>query len=116
MYHLHNNSLRVKIVASDAEGLNDSKIFGHRYTRINDSANQDEFCFVCSVADLLAYPADTPAAGQDPPFFRKDTLDIYLPNPNMYDNFIKEVTDQVTILMESLTERDSLESTETHGP
>jgi len=114
-YH-DRNSLRVKIVASDAEGLNDAKIFGHRYTAVNGSTNQDEFCFVCSVADLRAYPVDVPAAGQDPPFFRKDTIDIYLPNPNMYDAFVKEITDQVAILMKSLTGRDSLEATETHGP
>jgi hypothetical protein len=132
-YH-DRSSFRVKIVASDVTtfedefspsfntafdgdnnsyqtiGLGTAKIFGHRLTVVNSGKNQDEFCFVCSVADLLAYPEDTPAAGQDPPFFRKNTIDIYLPNPN-----ITEITSQVAILMKSLSDRDSLEIVETHG-
>ena len=114
-YHAR-NSFRVKIIASDAENIGTNKIFGHRLTRVNDTTNQDEFCFVYSVADLTAYPEDSPATGQDPPFFRKDTIDIFLPNPNMYDRFITEITSQVNILMKSLQDRDKLESSETHGP
>ena len=134
-YH-DRNSFRVKIVASEATtyedefsssfspafdgdvtiGLGTAKIFGHRRTTVNSSKNQDEFCFVCSVHDLLAYPEDAPAAGQDPPFFRKDTIDIYLPNPKLYKEFIAEITSQVAVLMDSLSKRDSLEIVETYGP
>ena len=134
-YH-DRNSFRVKIVASEATayedeftpsfspefdgdvaaGLRTAKIFGHRRTVVNSGKNQDEFCFVCSVPDLSAYPEDSPAAGQDPPFFRKDTIDIYLPNPVMYEKFLTEITAQVTVLMKSLSDRDSLEVAETHGP
>lgn len=134
-YH-DRNSFRVKIVASEATtyedefapafssefdddviiGLRTAKIFGHRRTVVNSGKNQDEFCFVCSVPDLMAYPEDSPATGQDPPFFRKDTIDIYLPNPEMYKKFLAEITAQVTVLMKSLSDRDSLEVAETHGP
>jgi hypothetical protein len=112
-YH-QRNSLRVKIEASDVEGLADANIFGHKKTKVNDGTDQDEFCFVCSVADLSAYPVGTPAAGQDPAFFRKAIIDIYLPNPNLYDKFITEVTDQVTLLLTSLEDRDTLEASETY--
>jgi hypothetical protein len=102
---------RMTIVASDAVNM-PSKIFGHRRTLIALDTYQDEFCFVCSAYELSIYPEDDPVSGGDPPFFRKDTIDVYLPGIVIAESFKEEVKAQVCLLSQLLVKLDDLSAVE----
>ena len=112
------DTFRVQIIASDAENMADGKIFGFQKTLVDPGTvtQQDEFCFVCSVFDLSAYAADAPNVGQDPPFFRKASIDVYLPSVTKADEFITEVRTQVDELITALKNMDELQTESTWHP
>jgi len=103
------DTFRVKIVASNATDM-PVEIFGHQRTPIDPATStyQDEFVFVCTAYDLSTYPANTPDMSQDPPFFRKDTMDILVPNIVAGNKVIEEVKAQVHILVADLFKLDAL--------
>jgi len=103
------NVFRVKIVASDAEDM-PNEIFGHQRTLVDPDTNeyQDEFCFVCSPFDLSTYPANEPDPTQTPQFFRKDTIDIYVPGIEIAESTISSVQEQVCHLITLLGKLDEL--------
>lgn len=103
------DTFRVKIVASNATDM-PVEIFGHQRTPIDPATStyQDEFVFVCTAYDLSTYPANTPNMSQDPPFFRKDTMDILVPNIVAGNKVIEEVKAQVHILVADLFKLDAL--------
>jgi len=103
------DTFRVKIVASNATDM-PVEIFGHQRTPIDPATStyQDEFVFVCTAYDLSTYPANTPSSSQDPPFFRKDTMDILVPNVVTGNSVIAEVKAQVHTLIADLVKLDAL--------
>lgn len=103
------DTFRVKVVASNANDM-PSEIFGHQRTPIDTATStyQDEFVFVCTAYDLSTYPTNAPDTSQDPPFFRKDTLDILVPNIETGNKVIEEVKDQVAVLVADLFKLDVL--------
>lgn len=105
------DTFRVRIVASDGEGM-PNEIFGHQRTLVNPDTleYQDEFVFVCSAYDLSIYPAEEPSESQSPAFFRKDTIDILVPGVEMAAEVIAEVQAQVCHLVVLLEKLDELEA------
>lgn len=108
---LGRDTFRVKVVASDGEGL-PNEVFLHQKTLVDPNTNsqQDEFVAVCSPYDLSIYPANTPAVDQSPAFFRKDTIDILVPGTEMAQDVINAVLEQVCHLITLLEKLDELEA------
>lgn len=108
---LGRNTLRMRIVASDAENM-PNEIFLHQRIPVDLSAGetQDEFLAICSPFDLSAYPVGDPADGQSPAFFRKAEIDVLLPGIDTSNAFLAEVVAQVSHLTELLQGLDRLET------
>ena len=100
---------RVQITASDALNM-PAEVFIHQRTLVdaNTSRQQDEFCAIAGPYDLSTYPANAPTAGQDPPFFRKSTIDVLLPSSSLANDFIAAVDEQVCALITALSSVDTL--------
>jgi hypothetical protein len=103
------NTLRLTATASEAESM-PNEIFLHQQTLVNPitAAVQDEFIAICSPYDLSDYPANAPAAEQEPAFFRKATLDILLPGNAMWGEVRDEIEEQVRVLVALLDRLENL--------
>jgi hypothetical protein len=104
---------RCVVVASSPLGL-PKEIFIHQRTLINPNTltYQNEFCAVASPYELSLYPVDEPNVDDDPGFFRKDTIDVYLPGIEIIDAFTEEVKYQVNHLLYLLCKLDDLSEEE----
>lgn len=106
---LGRNTLRMTVVASDAENL-PNEIFLHQKTVVNAALDeaQDEFVSICSPYDLSDYPVNEPNPTQSPQFFRKSTIDILLPGIGYYSEVKEEIESQVTLLLHLLEQLEDL--------
>lgn len=103
---------RIRIIASDSEDM-PSEIFLYQKTLVNPQTGEDtdEFIAICSPFDLSIYPANEPNPTQDPPFFRKDTIDVLLPSVETVDTFVTSVQEQVCHLISLLKKLDDISTT-----
>jgi len=109
---------RLQCVASEAVEM-PAEIFCHQRTLVNASENvaQDEFSHIASPYELSIYPADAPAVGQSPAFFRKDTVDILLPGVYKYEEVKTTIEAQVRRLLSLMEKLDVLsESSDVYIP
>lgn len=103
------DAFRVKIVASDGDGL-PNEIFGFQRTLVDANTEEqcDEFSFVCSPYDISAYPANEPDPDQSPQFFRKATVDILVPSLTVAQEVLEDIEAQVCRLVQLLDQLDDL--------
>lgn len=101
------NGFRLIIQASDASLMPD-EIFLFQRTLIHPATAtyDDELIAVCSPVDLSTYPADEPALGQTPAFFRKARVDITVPSQQDAEKYWNEIYQQVLQLKSSLDVMD----------
>jgi hypothetical protein len=104
---------RVRVEATDAEYMT-NKIFACQRNLLdaNTGEQDDEFCFVCSPLDLVAYPADDPDPEQFPQYFRKDTVDIWVPGLQTVQDTLDEISEQVCHLLQVMQTQCELEALE----
>lgn len=103
------NGIRVRITASDAN-LMPTKIFAYLLLPMRPGADErvGAFDHVCSAADLEEYPEDEPLNNVRPAWFRLDYVDVLLRSREEVDDFIRDVTDDVTALKTTLDVSDDL--------
>ncbi len=68
----------------------------------------DHFIAICSPFDLATYPANEPDAEQDPPFFRKNVIDILLPSVTQVVEVRSSIQSQLLNLLMLLRNLDNL--------
>ncbi len=105
------DTFRVQVTASDGENM-PNEIFGHKQWVSDYETNElcDEFCFICSPYDISTYPANEPDPEQVPPYFRKATLDIYVPGTGAAGTVIQAIETQVCGLVALLDQLDVLDN------
>ena len=107
------DTFRLRIVASNGEDM-PNEIFLHQRTLIDavEETTRDEFVCIASAFDMSIYPINDPEETQSPAFFRKDTMDIYLPSVTVVDEVIDEVEAQVAALINVMRTLDELSALE----
>ena len=111
-YHCDSSiGIRVRLECTAAEGLS-SKIFAYSpdssgvepdYTSSNGKFNH-----VCNVVDMIECPEDEPSPGKWPVWFRKNYVDLLLPNVEMAEDFIRKVEEEVQDLYNNMKRYNSL--------
>lgn len=109
------NGFRLVVQASDAS-LMPNEVFLFQRTLIDPktATYDEEMIAVCSPVDLSTYPADEPAIGQTPAFFRKSRADLTVPSQldaeKLWDEIYHEVVRLKSALdaMDILVQRESL--------
>ncbi len=106
----------VRITASEGQNM-PNEIFLHQRTLVDPYTNkvQDEFLAISSAFELSTYPANAPQPQEsyEFPFFRKDTIFVYLPSVTKATEFVTEVQNQVATLIKVLDKLDELQTTQT---
>jgi len=104
---------RVVIVAEDPV-LMPSEIFLFQrvYTDSAHTATRDELITVVQAVDIVEYPTDDPATGQDPPFFRLSQIDVLVPSLDAADQMWTIIKASVGRLVTQLNRLDSIAVTD----
>lgn len=97
------SAYRLKIVASDAEGL-DNRVFLFRRDSINPYTGValDTFLTVCSAVDMEDYPPAEPNPEKLYPFFRSDTIELDLRSTSIAEDIWSLIKQEVCILLEAI--------------
>lgn len=110
---LRGDVFRLRIKAIDPVMM-PKHIFGHQQHNSDafTGAILAEFCFVASPFDASIYPADTPDPTQNPPYYRKDTIDVLVPSTEIADEVWNNIKTEVTNLVASYNRLDVLKEVE----
>ena len=110
---LETYAFRLKIVASNPVDM-PAEIFLFQRNLLDPYTNQyvDEFLAVCSPDDILQYPVNDPG-NTDPPFFRKDTIDVIVPSRTFAEDMWSDIQNQVNTLIKAMNAKDTLQLDET---
>lgn len=109
-YNFHDtDGIRVRITATDA-ALMPAKVFAYILLPMKPTAAErvGAFDHVCSPTDLEEYPEDTPLPNARPEWYRLDYVDVLLRSRGEVNDFIKNVTEDVQRLKDTLDLVDDL--------
>jgi hypothetical protein len=107
-------SWRVVITASDGVEMPEELfLFQRVWADDAHTASVDELITVVTPFDITTYPIDDPAVGQDPPFFRKSVIDVFVPTLDAADFMWETVQAAVCDLKRQMDRLDLLVDVET---
>lgn len=97
------SAYRLKVVASDAEGL-ENRVFLFRRDAINPYTSEatDSFVAICSPVDMDHYPPAEPDPAKEYPFFRMDTVEVDFRSTATAEDVWSIIKKEVCILLEGL--------------
>lgn len=105
------DGFRITVQLSQAR-LMPAKLFRYREIPIQpgQTARHGVFDGVCSPADLEEFPEDAPQTNADPPWYRRDSVDLVFRSRVEADEALGSIQADITILIDSLNAMDHLET------
>lgn len=102
-------SFRIQVTAKDAVMMPEEIfLFARTLVDSHTGAQGEEFQAVISPDDAVIYPVGEPTLGQQPPFYRKSTIDVLLASEHQADQFWEELKLRVCALVEAYNKKDRL--------
>jgi hypothetical protein len=103
------DSVRLRVTVLTAVGM-PAEIFGFGDREFDDESADDarDFRFITSPLDENIYPVDAPDPDQSPPFYRRSSLDILVPNPAAASRVWERIKVEADNLIASYNRRDTI--------